>query len=286
MTRMLAPSFPAGPAGHIGSRLRARNARRRHASSWCSSSRTSTPISAATRWTPSAPRRDLQLHLERLARQHLADGRSLKLELLDIDRVGALQAAWPLGQPGAGGEVTGRLARDPVALRVAPRRTDPGARRGGACRDAVRAAPGLGRRRRCAGGGKDHAGSLVRAARGHTLAGLSRACPDRSEKADRPRAAEVAQVGQHAVQLRRVGAEPGQQRRRVLVHRQRGDPAAVSLPALHPHVVRPAQHQLGGSGRRRCGPSPRRPAPGGGCPRHGRCPRFGWARRCGRNRFA
>jgi Protein of unknown function (DUF3016) len=35
--------------------------------------------------------RDLQLHLERLARQQLADGRSLKLELLDIDRVGALR---------------------------------------------------------------------------------------------------------------------------------------------------------------------------------------------------
>lgn len=39
--------------------------------------------------------RDLQLHLEREARRHLADGRSLRLELLDIDRVGELR---PLGR--------------------------------------------------------------------------------------------------------------------------------------------------------------------------------------------
>jgi hypothetical protein len=36
-------------------------------------------------------RRDLEQHLHRLAQRHLADGRSLKLELLDIDRVGELR---------------------------------------------------------------------------------------------------------------------------------------------------------------------------------------------------
>lgn len=51
--------------------------------------------------------RTLQLHLEQLARRHLPPGRSLRLEVLDIDRVGAL------GPRGRGVDLV-RVVRSPA----------------------------------------------------------------------------------------------------------------------------------------------------------------------------